>query len=68
MLLYFPRQPIESLVDTLRGGGAGGLYVPLPRHVVEAQRVRDAGEGGSVGKVPLVGQDEERTPSYLFVF
>lgn len=60
LILKGGRQPVEALVETVTGGGAGGLDVPLARaERVEAKLVSDLGNAHSVGEILFVRKNEE---------
>ena len=45
-------EPVETLVQTLAVGGAGGLDVPVPvPHILQAQLLRQLGRLQRVGKI-----------------
>jgi len=53
-------QPLETLIETITGGSASGLDVPgALSQAVEAKLVCDLGGVHGVGKILLVGEDEE---------
>ena len=53
-------KPVQTLVETLAGGGAGGLDEPVTlADGVEAKLVSDLGGGHGVGEILLVGEDEQ---------
>jgi hypothetical protein len=53
-------EPLKTLVQTVSGGSAGGLDVPsaLPQ-AVKAELVSDLGGVHGVGKILLVGEDQQ---------
>lgn len=54
------REPVKTLVETVSGGGAGGLNVPLAgAEGVEAELVGDLADAHGVGQILLVGKDKE---------
>lgn len=54
-------QPLETLVETVTAGGAGGLDEPLSlSQAVQAELVRDLGSVHRVGQILLVGEDEQQ--------
>jgi len=53
-------EPIKTLVETVTGGGAGGLHVPLASaDVVKAELVGDLSDGHGLGQILFVGEHEE---------
>ena len=53
------REPVKSFIQSVTTGGAGALDVPLPvADAVEAKLVRNLGDGHSVRKILLVGEDK----------
>lgn len=53
-------QPVEPLIESISGGGAARLDVPLPitgPETVEAELVGHFGGGHGVGEVLLVRED-----------
>lgn len=53
-------EPLETLVETISRGSAGGLDVPgALSQAVEAELVCDLGSVHGIGKILLVGEDEE---------
>merc|ERR1711959_360252 len=59
-------EPFETLVETVTGGGAGGLDVPgaLPQ-AVQTQLVRNLGRVHRVRQILLVGEDQQERISQL---
>jgi len=53
-------QPFETLIETVAGGGAGGLDVPGAEfQAVQAKLVGDFGSIHGIGQILLVGEDQE---------
>ena len=53
-------KPVQTLVETLAGGGAGGLDEPVSlTDGVEAELVGDLGGGHGVGEILLVGENQQ---------
>jgi len=53
-------EPVKTLIETITGGGAGRLHVPLAgADVVEAELVGDLRDGHGLRKILLVGKDEK---------
>mmetsp|Transcript_29082 Transcript_29082/g.62554 ORF Transcript_29082/g.62554 Transcript_29082/m.62554 type:complete len:221 (-) Transcript_29082:25-687(-) len=53
-------QPVKTFVQTITGGRTGGLNVPLAvTELVEAQALGDLVHAHGVGKILLVGEDQE---------
>lgn len=53
-------EPVQTLVETLAGGGAGGLDEPVAlADGVEAELVGDLGGGHGVGEILLVGENQQ---------
>lgn len=53
-------KPLETLVEAISRGGAGGLNVPAAMsQAVKAELVGDFGSVHGVGKILLVGKDQE---------
>lgn len=54
------REPVETLVQTVSAGSAGGLDVPLARAKrVQAELIGDLSDRHGVGQVLLVGKNKE---------
>jgi hypothetical protein len=68
-LLKVAREPLETLVETVSRGGAGGLNEPLTlTEGVKAELVGDFCCVHGVGKILLVGEDEEEcVAEFVFV-
>jgi len=59
-------QPFQTLVKTVTGSGAGGLDVPgALSQAVQTKLVGDLGGVHGVGKILLVGKDQEESISQL---
>lgn len=69
LLLEVGREPFQTLEETVSRGGAGGLDVPGARpQAGEAKLVCDLGGGHGIGKILLVGEDqEEGVPQLVLV-
>jgi len=53
-------EPVKTLIETVTGGGAGRLHVPLAgADVMEAELVGDLGDRHGLREILLVGEDEE---------
>jgi len=58
-------QPVETLVETVSGGGASGLDEPLSLERVQAQLVCELGDRHGVRQILLVGEHEQSSVSEL---
>lgn len=59
-------EPVETLIETIPGGSASGLHVPLAvPDVVEPELVGDLGNAHGLGQILLVGEHKEHSVAEL---
>ena len=66
LLLQSRREPVETLVQTIASGGTACLDVPLSvTQAVQTELVGHLGSAHGLGKILLVGEDQQDRLSQL---